>query len=149
MSWGARLAVAVVRGYQLVLRPLLPAACRFEPSCSEYARDVLVEHGLGRGPGSRSGESAAAIPSMQAAMIRRRSRGRAERGTPRLMEKRAIIAPCSWRAADCLPDAFRPGAREPPPPARSPRRRRRRPRERPNRRLWLFRRRLLPRKRRP
>jgi putative membrane protein insertion efficiency factor len=49
MSWGARLAVVVVRGYQLVLRPLLPAACRFEPSCSEYARDVLAEHGLTRG----------------------------------------------------------------------------------------------------
>jgi len=49
MSWGARLAVAVIRGYQLVLRPLLPAACRFEPSCSEYARGVLAEHGLARG----------------------------------------------------------------------------------------------------
>ena len=49
MSWGARLAVAVVRGYQLVLRPLLPAACRFEPSCSEYARQVVAGHGLVRG----------------------------------------------------------------------------------------------------
>jgi putative membrane protein insertion efficiency factor len=25
-----------VRGYQYCLRPLLPAACRFQPSCSEY-----------------------------------------------------------------------------------------------------------------
>jgi uncharacterized protein len=25
-----------VRFYQVVLRPLLPAVCRFEPSCSEY-----------------------------------------------------------------------------------------------------------------
>ncbi len=49
MSWGARLALAAVRGYQLVLRPLLPAACRFEPSCSEYARQALAEHGLARG----------------------------------------------------------------------------------------------------
>ena len=49
MSFGARLAVAAVRGYQLVLRPLLPPACRFEPSCSEYARQALAEHGLARG----------------------------------------------------------------------------------------------------
>ncbi len=25
-----------VRFYQIVLRPVLPAVCRFEPSCSEY-----------------------------------------------------------------------------------------------------------------
>jgi putative membrane protein insertion efficiency factor len=49
MSRGARLAVAAIRAYQLVLRPLLPAACRFDPSCSEYARQVLAEHGLARG----------------------------------------------------------------------------------------------------
>ena len=49
MSFGARLAVAAVRGYQLVLRPLLPRACRFEPSCSEYARQALAGHGLARG----------------------------------------------------------------------------------------------------
>jgi putative membrane protein insertion efficiency factor len=25
-----------VRGYQILLRPLLPSVCRFTPSCSEY-----------------------------------------------------------------------------------------------------------------
>jgi uncharacterized protein len=39
----------LVRGYQLVLRPVLPAACRFAPSCSEYARIALIEHGFLRG----------------------------------------------------------------------------------------------------
>lgn len=28
--------ITAVRGYQLMLRPILPAACRFQPSCSEY-----------------------------------------------------------------------------------------------------------------
>jgi hypothetical protein len=42
-------AAQVVRGYQLAIRPLLPAACRFAPSCSEYAREVLQSHGLVRG----------------------------------------------------------------------------------------------------
>ncbi len=49
MSPGARLAVLGVRGYQLVLGPFLPPACRFAPSCSEYATAALAEHGLVRG----------------------------------------------------------------------------------------------------
>jgi len=49
MSRGAQLAVLVVRGYQLVVRPLLPPACRFLPSCSEYAKGALAEHGALRG----------------------------------------------------------------------------------------------------
>lgn len=46
MSPAARLASWMIRGYQLVLRPVLPAACRFAPSCSEYARQVIETHGL-------------------------------------------------------------------------------------------------------
>jgi uncharacterized protein len=40
---------AVVRGYQWFLRPLLPQACRFHPSCSEYADEALARHGALRG----------------------------------------------------------------------------------------------------
>ncbi|HEY7519353.1 MAG TPA: membrane protein insertion efficiency factor YidD [Methylomirabilota bacterium] len=43
------LAVGALRAYQIVASPLLPPACRFAPSCSEYARLALVEHGLLRG----------------------------------------------------------------------------------------------------
>jgi putative membrane protein insertion efficiency factor len=46
---GAQVARTLIRGYQLVLRPILPAACRFEPSCSEYAREALAGHGFLRG----------------------------------------------------------------------------------------------------
>lgn len=42
-------AAQAVRGYQLLLRPLLPRACRFVPGCSEYARESLLRHGLLRG----------------------------------------------------------------------------------------------------
>ncbi len=45
---GALLALAV-RLYQLVLRPLFPPACRFEPSCSAYAIGALRTHGALRG----------------------------------------------------------------------------------------------------
>lgn len=41
----ARLLVALVRGYQLAISPLLPPACRFHPSCSHYAVEALREHG--------------------------------------------------------------------------------------------------------
>ena len=51
MSLVARLAVFMVDGYQLLLRPLLPAACRFEPTCSEYYRQALAMHGLVRATG--------------------------------------------------------------------------------------------------
>jgi hypothetical protein len=44
-----QLAAQVVRGYQLLVRPLLPPTCRFVPGCSEYAREALMQHGLVRG----------------------------------------------------------------------------------------------------
>lgn len=36
---------ALVRAYQLLLRPLLPPACRHHPSCSRYAIEALERHG--------------------------------------------------------------------------------------------------------
>ena len=43
------LLLALVRGYQLLLRPLLGANCRFFPSCSDYAKEAIERHGGGRG----------------------------------------------------------------------------------------------------
>lgn len=44
-----RLLVAILRAYKRFLSPLLPPACRFEPSCSEYAADAVALHGPARG----------------------------------------------------------------------------------------------------
>ena len=41
----------VVRGYQLVLSPLLGPRCRFYPSCSAYAVTALRRHGAIKGTG--------------------------------------------------------------------------------------------------
>ncbi len=49
MNAGARCAVAVLDFYKRFLSPLLPRACRFEPTCSIYAREAIARHGLGRG----------------------------------------------------------------------------------------------------
>lgn len=43
------LLVLLVRAYQVVLSPLLPAACRYTPSCSHYAIEALEKHGALRG----------------------------------------------------------------------------------------------------
>jgi putative membrane protein insertion efficiency factor len=37
--------VAGVRCYQMILRPVLPAVCRFEPSCSEYFIEAVHKYG--------------------------------------------------------------------------------------------------------
>lgn len=44
-SWPARLLMALVRGYRLVLSPWLGNACRFEPTCSRYSLAALEKHG--------------------------------------------------------------------------------------------------------
>lgn len=38
-----------VRAYQVGLSPLLPATCRYYPSCSAYAVEALDKHGALRG----------------------------------------------------------------------------------------------------
>ena len=40
---------AVVRAYQLLVSPLLPPACRYLPTCSEYAAEAIDLHGAWRG----------------------------------------------------------------------------------------------------
>ncbi|MBI5162659.1 MAG: membrane protein insertion efficiency factor YidD [Magnetospirillum sp.] len=39
----------LIRAYQLLLSPVLPASCRFHPSCSAYAFDAVGRHGALRG----------------------------------------------------------------------------------------------------
>ena len=39
----------LVRGYRWLVSPLLPPACRFFPSCSEYAEEALGRYGAWRG----------------------------------------------------------------------------------------------------
>jgi uncharacterized protein len=46
MRW---LLIAFVRSYQVALSPLLPAACRYYPSCSAYAVEAIERYGALRG----------------------------------------------------------------------------------------------------
>ena len=45
----ARILDAFVVVYQWTLRPVIGANCRYLPSCSDYAREALAEHGAARG----------------------------------------------------------------------------------------------------
>jgi len=40
------LVVLPVRAYQYCISPLLPAACRFYPSCSSYVLQAILRHGI-------------------------------------------------------------------------------------------------------
>lgn len=40
-----------LRVYKVCVSPLLPSACRFYPTCSEYARQAVERHGAARGLG--------------------------------------------------------------------------------------------------
>ncbi len=41
--------IAVIRMYQWTVSPWLGPACRFEPSCSNYAVEAIRRHGVARG----------------------------------------------------------------------------------------------------
>ena len=41
--------MAALRGYKRFISPLLPPACRFEPTCSEYMLEAVRRHGVARG----------------------------------------------------------------------------------------------------
>jgi putative membrane protein insertion efficiency factor len=41
--------IALLRAYRTLVSPLLPPACRFYPSCSNYAIDAVARFGALRG----------------------------------------------------------------------------------------------------
>jgi putative membrane protein insertion efficiency factor len=45
----SKLLVWLVRGYQLLVSPMLGQNCRFYPTCSNYAIEALRTHGGARG----------------------------------------------------------------------------------------------------
>ena len=42
-------AILAIRTYQVVLGPFTRGACRFTPTCSEYAREAIERHGVFHG----------------------------------------------------------------------------------------------------
>ncbi|MBK9283331.1 MAG: membrane protein insertion efficiency factor YidD [Sphingobacteriaceae bacterium] len=44
-----KIAILFVRFYQYAIRPLLPNACRYTPSCSAYAVEAIQKYGAWKG----------------------------------------------------------------------------------------------------
>jgi putative membrane protein insertion efficiency factor len=44
-----RIVIGILRGYKFILSPLLPSACRFYPTCSEYMAEAVRAHGVLQG----------------------------------------------------------------------------------------------------
>ncbi|HGJ5877424.1 MAG TPA: membrane protein insertion efficiency factor YidD [Arsenophonus sp.] len=49
LSFGSRLLITMIKGYQLLISPLLGPRCRFDPTCSQYAIEVVYRFGLIKG----------------------------------------------------------------------------------------------------
>lgn len=46
---GRRILIGLIRFYRAAVSPLLPASCRYIPTCSEYAEAAVGRHGALRG----------------------------------------------------------------------------------------------------
>ena len=44
-----RVLLFLLAGYKRLISPLLPSACRYFPTCSDYMREAIELHGAGRG----------------------------------------------------------------------------------------------------
>jgi putative membrane protein insertion efficiency factor len=45
----AKLLIGLIRLYQVVISPWTPASCRYQPTCSCYAKEAIEVHGALRG----------------------------------------------------------------------------------------------------
>ena len=43
------LLVLIIIGYQRLVSPYLPSSCRFDPTCSHYAKEAIQTHGVFKG----------------------------------------------------------------------------------------------------
>ena len=46
-----RVLIAILRFYKRHISPLLPNACIYTPTCSEYAVEAIEKHGVFKGTG--------------------------------------------------------------------------------------------------
>jgi putative membrane protein insertion efficiency factor len=49
LGLAARILIALVAAYKLLISPYFTGSCRFLPSCSDYASEAVARHGALRG----------------------------------------------------------------------------------------------------
>ncbi len=45
----SRVAILLLRIFKYAISPILPPACRFTPTCSEYTADAIAQYGVLKG----------------------------------------------------------------------------------------------------
>jgi len=45
----SNILIKLIKGYRLIISPLLGPSCRYQPTCSEYSIEALKEFGLIKG----------------------------------------------------------------------------------------------------
>jgi putative membrane protein insertion efficiency factor len=46
-----KIVIGTLRLYKRFISPILPSACRFHPTCSEYMLEAVEKYGVARGVG--------------------------------------------------------------------------------------------------
>jgi putative membrane protein insertion efficiency factor len=41
--------IIIVRAYQILISPIFPSSCRYQPTCSQYMLEALKKYGLFKG----------------------------------------------------------------------------------------------------
>lgn len=49
MNTFKNLLVLIIIGYQRLVSPYFPSSCRFDPTCSHYAKEAIQTHGVFKG----------------------------------------------------------------------------------------------------
>jgi len=44
-----KILIGLIRAYKYLISPLLPPACRYQPTCSEYAIEAIQKYGILKG----------------------------------------------------------------------------------------------------
>ena len=44
-----KILLILIKGYKKYISPFLPPSCRFQPTCSEYAKNCIEIHGVMKG----------------------------------------------------------------------------------------------------
>ncbi|VAX24750.1 Membrane protein insertion efficiency factor YidD [hydrothermal vent metagenome] len=44
-----KMLIAILKAYKLLISPVLPPACGYMPTCSEYAMEAVEKHGSVKG----------------------------------------------------------------------------------------------------
>jgi len=41
--------ILIIKAYKLIVSPWLGTACRYTPTCSEYSKEAIIQHGIVKG----------------------------------------------------------------------------------------------------